>query len=94
MPIKKLKKLDNTNLNGTNSKGSIFCLNIAASVKNELVASTTAAEKNSQGNIPESTKKVKFSIFILKTLVKIMFMQTARIKGMIIAHHNPNIAPE
>ena len=59
----------------------------------EFVASIKALVKKSQGIIPASTKRVKFGISTLKTIVKIKLMLIASINGVTIAHQIPSLEP-
>ncbi len=56
--IKKTKKLAKTVDKGINSGGKIPCLSMGALTTKELVAASTALEKNIQGIIATSTKNV------------------------------------
>ena len=92
-PIKKFIRLLMTDDIGIISRGNIDCFNIGPLIIKELVASMTALLKNSHGIKPANANNVKFSIFILKTMVNIKLIHSARINGVTTAHQMPSLEP-
>ncbi len=92
-PISAFKKLLKIELNGKISLGKLNCCRIFCWLFMEKVASDRALEKNIQGKMPESIKRAKFFISILKILVNTNTITNIIKTGFINAQKIPKIEP-